>query len=80
MRLALMKYHEVMFYLWYGKNSVMRDYHGRKYHQAQSLPTVAVSSGLRFRSCKRDVILAVQCVSITAFFMVIALGLLAQCV
>lgn len=70
-------YHEYMFYFWYGRNNVMRDYHGKKYHQIQSLPT-SVNSGIRFRNYRNDVILVAQSVSIVASFVAAMLACVAQ--
>lgn len=70
-------YHEKMFYFWYGRNNVMRDYHGKKYHNIQSMPAF-VDSGIRFRSFRSDAVLVAQSVSIVASFVAVMLACVAQ--
>lgn len=71
-------YHERMFYFWYGKSNVMRDYHGKKYHQLQSLPVCFSGSGIRFRDAKQDVIMILQSMAIITSFVVAMLACVAQ--
>jgi hypothetical protein len=71
-------YHERMFYFWYGRNNMMRDYHGKKYHQLQSLPVCFNVSGIRFRNYKQDAVIALQSVAIVATFVVAMLACVAQ--
>ena len=71
-------YHETMFYFWYGRNSMMRDYHGKKYHQLQSLPVCFNGSGIRFRNYKHDAVIVLQSVSIVASFVAVMLACVAQ--
>lgn len=72
------KYHEHMFYFWYGKSNVMRDYHGKKYHQLQSLPVCFSGSGIRFRNAKQDTIMVLQSMAIITFFVAAMLACVAQ--
>ena len=76
MRIVFLKYHEAMFNFWYCRNSAFRDYHGKKYHQLRSLPTV--SSGLNFRSYKQIAVVAAQCLAVAGFYAIMFLGLFAQ--
>lgn len=78
MRRVQIKYHEAMFYFWYGRNGAMRDYHGKKYHQILSLPTVQVNSGINFRNYKQDVVIALQSMFIVASFVGFMLACVAQ--
>ena len=71
-------YHERMFYFWYGRNNMMRDYHGKKYHQLQSLPVCFNGSGIRFRNYKQDAVIALQSVAIVATFVAAMLAFVAQ--
>lgn len=71
-------YHERMFYFWYGKSNLMRDYHGKKYHQMQSLPVCFSGSGISFRSARRDAIMVLQSVAIVISFMAVMLACVAQ--
>lgn len=71
-------YHERMFYFWYGRNNMMIDYHGKKYHQLQSLPVCFNGSGIRFRNYKQDVVIALQSVAIVATFVAAMLACVAQ--
>ena len=71
-------YHERMFYFWYGKNNMMRDYHGKKYHQLQSLPACFDWSGIRFRNVRQDAIMVLQSVAIVASFVAVMLACVAQ--
>lgn len=78
MRKFSAKYHEMMFYFWYGKNAALRDYHGKKYHQILSLPVSCVSCGLEFRSIKRDAAMVLQGISAVGCFTLVMLALVAQ--
>lgn len=77
MRAISVKYHGVMFRFWYGRNSTMRDYHGKKYHQLLSLPVVAVSSGLNFRNYGQEVRRVIGCSMMIMSFTLFMLGVLA---
>lgn len=78
MNKVLTMYHERMFYFWYGKNSMMRDYHGKKYHQLQSLPIRFSGSGIRFRDAKQDAIMVLQSMAIITSFVAVMLACVAQ--
>lgn len=71
-------YHERMFYFWYGKNTRMQDYHGKKYRQLQSLPVRPVECGIRLRSFRRDFALVSQCAAVMGGFVLCMLALVAQ--
>ena len=78
MRKISAMYHEKMFYFWYGKNTAMRDYHGKKYHQILSLPVSCVDCGIRFKSLRRELVLIAQCVAVVAVFVLTMLALVSQ--
>lgn len=71
-------YHEKMFYFWYGKNSMMRDYHGKKYVQMQSIPTEFSGTSVNFRNYKQSAVVVAQSVAIVASFIAFMLALVAQ--
>lgn len=71
-------YHERMFYFWYGRNNMMRDYHGKKYHRLQSLPVCFNGSGIRFRNARQDAIIVLQSVAIVTSFVAVMLACVAQ--
>ena len=78
MHKVLIMYHERMFYFWYGKSNMMRYYHGKKYHQLQSLPACFNGSGIRFRNVRQDAIMVLQSVAIVSSFVAAMLACIAQ--